>query len=391
MHVAINAQLVSFSESYHNSGISRYTYRLVAGLAQRGGDQRYTVFVNPRDLAGAAHLNSERLRVVPCRWPTQHAAQRILWEQLTLPGLLRRLRVDVFHGPANVLPPRLPCPAVVTVHDLSFMEYPQFFRPTRRIYQRIFTARSVRAATLIIAVSESTRRDLGARLGVDPARMRVIYPAIEERYRPVLDPTALATFRRAHDLPERFLLYLGNLEPRKNVAGLIEAYARLRAADPEAPPLVVAGGKGWLYDTLFERVRTLGLERAITFAGYVRDEEQPLWYAAAELFIYPSYYEGFGLPVVEAMACGAPVITSNVSSLPEVAGAVAVQVDPRDSEALAHAMRDLLQDEQTRQRMKQEGPRWAQQFSAERMVRGCVDAYAEAAGGAGYRSMREAG
>ena len=391
MHVAINAQLVSFSESYHNSGISRYTYRLVAGLSQREGDQRYTVFINARDVSGAAGLSTDRLRLVASQRPIDHPAQRILWEQRVLPRLLRRLGVDVFHAPANVLPPRLPCASVLTIHDLSFIHYPQFFRPTRRIYQRIFTARSARAATLVLAVSQSTRRDLIEHMEVSPGRIRVVYPAIEERFQPSPDPAVVASFRRERGLPERFLLYLGNLEPRKNVAGLVEAYARLRAADPDAPPLVVAGGKGWFYQTVFERVRALDLERAITFAGYVRDEEQPLWYAAAELFIYPSYFEGFGLPVAEAMACGAPVITSNVSSLPEVAGDVAVQVDPHDSGALAHAMQSVLGDEQARQRMAAEGPRWARQFSIERMVRGCSEAYAEAAGVAAERMTMEAG
>jgi glycosyltransferase involved in cell wall biosynthesis len=391
MHVAINAQLVSFSHSYHNSGISRYTYRLISGLARHGGEQRFTVFLNARDVSGAASLRTDRLQLLASRWPTDHPAQRILWEQAALPGLLRRLGVDVFHAPANILPTRLPCPSVLTIHDLSFLHFPQFFGPARRAYQRVFTARSVRAARLVLAASHSTRQDVINHLGADPARVRVVYPAIEERYQPSPDPASLAAFRHEHGLPERFLLYLGNLEPRKNVDGLIEAYARLRAADQDAPPLVVAGGKGWLYQTVFERVRALGLERAITFAGYVRDDEQPLWYAAAELFIYPSYFEGFGLPVAEAMACGVPVITSNVSSLPEVAGDVAVQVDPRDERALAHAMRCLLQDERARQRMTAEGPRWARQFSIERMVRGCSDAYAEAAEVAGQQMTMEVG
>jgi glycosyltransferase involved in cell wall biosynthesis len=391
MLVAINAQLVSFSESYHNSGISRYTHRLVAGLSQGDDDNHYIVFVNARDRGGAADLNSDRMQVVANQWPTVHPAQRVMWEQVALPALLRRMRVDVFHAPANVLPMRVPCASVLTIHDLSFVHYPQFFRPSRRIYQRTFTSRSARAATRVIAVSQSTRSDLIAHFGIDPARIRVVYPAIESRYQPVADPARLAAFRHEHALPERFLLYLGNLEPRKNVEGLVEAYARLRADAPDTPPLVVAGGKGWFYETLFARVRTLGLERSVTFAGYVRDEEQPLWYAAAELFIYPSFFEGFGLPVVEAMACGTPVITSNVSSLPEVAGDVAVQVDPHDSAALAHAMRRLLQDDQTRYRLAAEGPSWARQFSTERTVRGCRDVYAEAAGVARQRQMMEVG
>jgi glycosyltransferase involved in cell wall biosynthesis len=390
MHVAINAQLVSFADSYRNAGVSRYTYRLVDGLSRRECGQRYTAFVSARDRGAVAAIENERLHLVASRWPTDRPAQRVLWEQVVLPDLLRRLRVDVFHSPVNVLPVRLPCASVVTVHDLAFLHYPQYFRPARRVYQRTFTARSARAATLVIAVSESTKGDL-VRLGVAPSRVRVIYPAIEERFRPVADGARLQAFRREHGLPDRFLLYLGTIEPRKNIVGLLEAYARLRADVPDAPPLVLAGAKGWYYDAVFERVRALGLERTVTFAGYVRDEEQPLWYAAAELFVYPSLFEGFGLPVAEAMACGTPVVTSSLSSMPEVAGDAAIQVDPRSAEALAHAMQSVLRDDEARRRLAAEGPRRARQFSIDRMVRECSEVYAEAASLVASRHVVEAG
>lgn len=391
MHVAINAQLVSFTHSYRNAGVSRYTYRLIEGLSRLDAGQRYTVFVSASDQQAVTEFGNERLRLVPSRWPTAQPAQRILWEQTALPDLLRRVRADVFHSPVNVLPLRLPCPSVVTVHDLAFLHYPQFFRPARRIYQRMLTAHSVRVATLVIAVSESTRRDLIEQLGADPARVRVVNPAIEPRFRPIADPARRAAFRHEQGLPERFLLYLGTLEPRKNLVGLVEAYARLRAAEPDAPPLVVAGAKGWYFDEVFAKVRTLGLEQSVTFAGYVSDEAQPLWYAAAELFVYPSFFEGFGLPVAEAMACGTAVITSNVSSLPEVAGDVAVQANPHDADSLAHAMRSLLQDDETRRRLAAEGPRWARRFSSERMVAACSEIYAEAAELPTRRHMVEVG
>jgi glycosyltransferase involved in cell wall biosynthesis len=279
---------------------------------------------------------------------------------------------------------------VVTIHDLAFLHYPQFFRPAQRIYQRTFTTRSARAATLVVTVSESTRRDV-LELGVDPSRVRVIYPAIEERFQPVEDAERLRAFRAAHGLPERYCLFLGTLEPRKNVVGLLEAYARLRGLDAETPPLVLAGAKGWYYDAVFERVRALGLERAVTFAGYVRDEEQPLWYAAAEVFVYPSHFEGFGLPVVEAMASGTPVITSSVSSLPEAAGDAAILVDPSSPEALAHAMHRMLRDGETRLRLVALGLRRAHQFTLERMITAYSEAYVDAARLAGHRPVAEVG
>jgi glycosyltransferase involved in cell wall biosynthesis len=390
MHVALNAQLVSFGDSYRNAGVSRYTYRLVDGLARYGGEQEYSAFVTARDGSSAQALASERVRLVPARWPTERPAQRVLWEQVALPGLLRRLAVDVFHSPVNVLPGRLPCPSVVTIHDLAFLHYPQFFRPARRMYQRTFTTRSARAATLVVTVSESTKRDV-VELGVDPARVRVIYPSIDERFRPVEDPERLRAFRAAQGLPERYCLYLGTLEPRKNVVGLLEAYARLRSLDADAPPLVLAGAKGWYYDAVFERVRALGLERAVTFAGYVRDEEQPLWYAAAEIFMYPSFFEGFGLPVAEAMASGTPVITSNVSSLPEAAGDAAILVDPSSPEPMAHAMHRVLRDREARLRLVALGLRRAHQFSLKHMIEAYSEAYADAARLAGHRYVAEVG
>jgi glycosyltransferase involved in cell wall biosynthesis len=390
MHVAINALLVSFGASYRNAGVSRYTYRLVEGLARAGGGDRYTVFVAGREAAAVRPLSREDFRLVPGGWRTEQPLRRVLWERLALARAVRRVRADVFHSPVNVLPPRLPCPAVVTIHDLAFLHYPQFFRPARRAYQRALTVRSARAATRVIAVSECTRRDL-VRLGVDPARVRVVYPAVEERFRPEADAGRLAAFRRAHGLPERYLLYLGTLEPRKNLGGLLEAYARMRARDAGAPALVIAGAKGWYYDEVFARVRALGIERAVSFAGYVDDADQPLWYAAAELFIYPSWFEGFGLPVAEAMACGTPVITSEVSSLPEVAGDAAVLVDPRDAEALAHAMQTVCADAQTRRRLALAGPRQAQRFSAGSMIQGCREVYVEAVGGAARRQVVVAG
>ena len=377
MHVALNAQLVSFSETYRNAGVSRYTYRLIEGLARDPAGNQYSAFVTARDGRAAKSLASDRMRLVPARWPTERPAQRVLWEQTVLPRELRRRAVDVFHSPVNVLPARLPCPSVVTIHDLAFVHFPQFFRPARRIYQRTFTTRSARAATLVVTVSESTRRDVLA-LGVDPARVRVIYPAIEDRFQPVDDPEVLRAFRAEHGLPERYCLFLGTLEPRKNIVRLLEAYARLRMLDGETPPLVLAGAKGWYYDAIFDRVRTLGLDRSVTFAGYVRDEEQPLWYSAAEIFVYPSLFEGFGLPVAEAMASGTPVITSSVSSLPEVAGDAAILVDPSSPEALAHAMHRALRDGETRGRLLALGLRQAHQFSFERMVNGYRDVYAEA-------------
>lgn len=383
-HVAINAQLVSFGQTYRNAGVSRYTYTLLEALDRYSGDNMtYTVFVSSAEAAAASASpfgRSPRMRLEPARWSTTSPVSRIAWEQARMPARIRAVGAQVFHAPVNVLPELLPCPAVVTIHDLAFVRYPEYFPPARRIYQRTFTQRSARAASLIVADSESTRQDIIATFGAEPERVCVIYPTVSPDFHPIDDVATLAAFRARHDLPERYLLYLGTLEPRKNLMTLVEAYARLRAEVPDAPPLILAGAKGWYYEPLFARARALGLDRYVTFAGYVSREEQALWYAGAALFLYPSLYEGFGLPVAEALACGVPTITTNVSSLPEVAGPIAAQVSPTDAGMLAHAMRDALTDQTLRARVVVEGPQWTQKFSMSRLARRYVEVYQLAAG-----------
>lgn len=392
LRIAINAQLVSFSQSYRNAGVSRYTYTLLTGLAENEATQEYTAFVNPAEAEAAqasASATSGRVRMVAARWRTGSPVRRIMWEQMALPALLREARAEVFHSPVNVLPARLPCASVVTIHDLAFMRYPQYFRPARRVYQQRFTRRSARAASLIVTVSESTKRDVVEYFRVPEGRIRVVYPAIDSDFQPQRDPALRAAFRARHELPERYILFLGTIEPRKNLLTLIEAYAKLRALDDATPQLVIAGAKGWYYSSVFERVRALGLERSVTFAGYVVREEQPLWYSCAEICIYPSLYEGFGLPVVEALACGTPTVTSSVSSLPEAAGGVALLVDPGSQDALAQAMRGVLSDPNARSRAEEAGPLWARRFTPARMALEYADVYREAAAtgnvGAGKR------
>ena len=382
-HVAINAQLVSFGNTYRNAGVSRYTYTLLEALDAYGADDlTYTVFVSSADAEAAAAGplgRSKRMRLVAARTSTASPVRRIVWEQTQLPARIREVGADVFHAPVNVLPERLPCPGVVTIHDLSFVRYPELFRPGRRMYQRAFTQRSARAAAMIVADSESTRQDIISAFAIAPERVVVIYPSLSPDFQPIRDPGTLAAFRARHGLPEQYLLYLGTLEPRKNLITLVEAYARLRAEMPDAPPLVLGGAKGWYYEALFERVRALQLDRYVTFAGYVSREEQALWYAGAALFLYPSLYEGFGLPVAEALACGVPTITSNVSSLPEVAGPVAVQLPPTDARMLAQAMREALTDRTLRERIVVEGPQWTRRFSMDRMARQYAEVYHMAA------------
>ena len=314
------------------------------------------------------------LAALQSRWPTGRAAARVAWEQLAQPGALRRIGADLVHGPVFVAPLFAPCPAVVTIHDLSFIRFPDLFRPANRLYLTALTRLSARRARRLIAVSKHAAAESARLLSVSPERIDVIYHGVDPAFRP-LPADEVAAFRQRRRLPERFAFFVGTLEPRKNLARLVEAFARARDA---RIGLVLAGGKGWLYDELFARVEACGLSDQVIFPGYVTNEELPLWYNAATLLAYPSVYEGFGLPVLEAQACGTPVLTSNLSSLPEAAGGAAVMVDPYDVEALADGLNRLLTDESLRNDLRAAGLARAGQFTWSRAAQETARTYRRA-------------
>jgi len=353
IHVGLNAHLLLLSGGYRSAGITWYIYNLIRHLPEADPGIAYTVFTAERG------CTFEQTTVRWSRWPTWHPPVRILWEQVVQPRAVRRAGVDLLHAPAFVGPLLGSCPTVVTVHDLSFVLYPQNFRAGNRLYLRTMTRLSVRRARRLIAVSESTKQDLVHYYHLPPERIDVVPNGVDDRFRPWPE-AQVAAFRAARGLPERFLLFVGTLEPRKNVAGLIRAYARL---PQPRPPLMLVGGKGWLYDEIFALVESLGLGGKVHFVGYVPAEDLPGWYNAAHLFVYPSLYEGFGLPPLEAMACGTPVISSTTSSLPEVVGRAGLLVDPGDIEALAEAMDRLLNDEDLHAALRTAGPERAAAFS----------------------------
>ncbi|NOZ27369.1 MAG: glycosyltransferase family 4 protein [Chloroflexi bacterium] len=237
------------------------------------------------------------------------------------------------------------------------------------------TRRSVLRARRIIADSFSTRDDLVQTWNIPSERISVVHVGVEKVYRPA-PPEAVEAFRRRRGLPERFVLYLGTLEPRKNVIAAVEAFARwIQATGDRTTWLILGGAKGWYYEQIFSRVQELGITDRVRFPGYIPSAELPDWYRAAEVFLYPSLYEGFGLPPLEAMACGTPVITSNTSSLPEVVGDAALKVDPHDVEAIAEALARLLEDADLRRQLREAGLERARLFSWERTARETIAAY----------------
>jgi glycosyltransferase involved in cell wall biosynthesis len=279
---------------------------------------------------------------------------------------------------AFVAPLFSPCPTVVTVLDLSFLRFPEAFKTFNRLYLGLMTRVSVRRASRVIAISESTRQDVIALLGASPDRVHRVYCGVDSAFRP-LPRAEVDAFRRRKSLPERFILNLGTIEPRKNVMRLVEAYASLVTSAPGEMadvPLVVAGGKGWLADPIYRRVQELGMHDRVRFVGYVPEADKQLWYNAATCFCYPSLYEGFGLPPLEAMACGVPVITADAASLPEVVGDAGLTVPPLDVGALAEALRRVLLDPALRADLAVRGRARALRFSWTEAARQTAQIYA---------------
>lgn len=381
---------IDYTSAVHQgAGIGRYTHQLVSALLELDSQNEYTLLVAGRAPRSQAKSQLFVASPIPARYPNLRVIElplserlwTILWHRLQLPLWVELFSgaLDVFHSPDFSLPPVHLAPTIVTVHDLSFLRVPQCSYPALQSYLCQVVPQSVRRAKMVLADSECTKSDVVELLGVDAARVTVIYAGVGPQFRRVEDEDRLAAVRTHYRLPDRFVLGLGTLQPRKNFERLIEAYAQVKHQIGDKIKLVIAGGLGWLYESIFEKTKELHLQAEVCFPGYVADEDLPALYSMADLFVFPSLYEGFGLPPLEAMACGTPVITSNVSSLPEVVGDAAWMVNPLDVEALAAAMQQVLSDTALRQQMIARGLWQARRFTWEQAARQLLNVYQQVA------------
>jgi glycosyltransferase involved in cell wall biosynthesis len=371
-HIALNGHLLSGESSYRSAGIHGYLYNTLIRLPDAAPEMDFTVMVGR-----GPTLEGLRMGKQVSLLSTERPVVRIFWEQLLAPLALARLKPALLHGMAFTTPLLWHGTSVVTIFDMSFMRYPDRLTRGRRWYLTWFTRLSARRAKRVIAISESGRQEIAALLGLDPARIDVALPGVSADFKPF--PAAeVAGFRTRMGLPERFILHVGTLEPRKNLETLIRAYAGLSQRDQVK--LVLVGAKGWQTGPFFQLIEELGLTLDVILPGYSTPGELPLWYASAEVFAFPSLYEGFGLPVLEAMACGAPVVVSNTTSLPEIVGNDGLQVDPLDVEAWREALTGLLDDPVRRADLSARGRERASHFSWEQTAWQTVASYRAALG-----------
>lgn len=367
MQVGIDARLVF----YHQAGIGQYILRLTQALARINQDDQFLIFQSRKDktrLVDQANFKYQKL------WtPSHHRFERLAMSLELAPHALH-----VLHSPDFIPPQWTRGASVITMHDLAFMLYPRFLtRESARYYGQVDLA--ARHADHIIAVSESTKRDTIRMLGVPEAKITVISEAAHPLFQPIAPELARARVAARFNLPAEYILFVSTIEPRKNLPTLLRAFRRLRDNYKSDATLVIAGNRGWLVEEVDAVIAELNLGDRVRLLGGVPNEELVHLYNAARVFVLPSFYEGFGLPPLEAMACGTPVIVSNVSSLPEVVGDAGMLIKPEDVEGFTVAMWRVLSDDKLRAEMRAKGLKRAQTFSWERAARETLAVYRQVA------------
>jgi glycosyltransferase involved in cell wall biosynthesis len=374
MRIGIDAKVMSLQAG----GTGRAALNLVRSCLQEAEKHypamEFVLFTGPRTSLDG--LQGPNWRVDRRFHAIDSSLMRLLFY---IPTALREQRIDLFHGLDHIGIPltRKVGTYITAIHDVIPLLWPRFFTLRHRLVVALAARRVRQQADLIIAPSAATKADIVRRLHIAPERVTVIPLGCEPRFHPVVDARHLASVRQKYGLPARYLLCVSTLEPRKNLPVLLQAYALLRAErHHEDLKLVIAGRKGWLYQDIFAMVTALDLQQDVVFTGFVDDEDLPDLYRGARLFVFPSLYEGFGLPILEAMASGVPVIASNTSSMPEVAGDAAILVDPRHPQALAEGLRRILAETALRESLQQKGLQQASRFSWEAAAQKTLAVYA---------------
>ena len=372
MRIGVN--LLPFRQ--HLAGAGRYAKNVLENLAEIVGQNIYYLFMTEQ---GQAHFQIPRDSFIHILCPFSPRGQliRILWEQLVLPWQLLYYRIDLLFTPSVAIPAWVPCTTVTTIHDMipfhrEITKYPKI----RAAYIRRMTSRAARRSDIVLTVSENSKREIAQLCRIPEEKILVAPNGVDARYRPIDAQGPMARCRARYGLPARFILFVGTLEPGKNLLGLIEAFRRLKSQGHIPHKLVIVGPHGWGTKPSFEAASEPDLRDEIRITGYIPEEDLPLVYNAADLFVFPSHYEGFGLPALEAMACGIPVIASNVSALPEVIGDAGLLIDPHDVDGLASAMERVLTDQGLRGEMIRKGLERARGFSWRRTAEMIIKTFA---------------
>ncbi len=335
---------------------------LISKLASIDHDNEYVLFTNMEN-SGSFNLEEPNFLEVRCPIPARFRPARILWEQFILPIQCRRHKIDLLHSPGYVSPITLPCPSVVSILDMNYFFFPQDWSKLALLSLKILVPLSARSSREIIALSQSSKRDVVKALKIPEDRINVTYMGVDKIFHPHHTRPEILKIKNRMGIKGNFILSVANSHPHKNLRRLLQAYHILRKDRGITHQLLLAGNPGRDHLELMRTVRKLGIDQEVIFTGYLPGHQMPLVYQAADLFVFPSLYEGFGLPILESMACGTPVVSSNAASLPEVVGKAGILVDPYDIDEMAEAMYRVLSDKSVAEELTKRGLEQSKKFS----------------------------
>lgn len=367
MKIAIN----TLGPSSLKTGIGNYVVNLVNWLARLDTINEYCILSNESNSAFFDVKNKNFHTIVLPKY-TKIKILRIFWEQLRLPFLLKKMNIDLLHSPGFVAPLIKTTKSVVTIHDMTFFSHQEKHTKSKVWYFKNMIPLSAKRADAIIADSDNTKKEISKYLEIPRSKITTVYLGVSKEFKQINKKNARAILRKKYSIENKFILFVGMIEPRKNLLKLVDAFLHIKVP---LLKLVIVGQKGWHTKELFETIKELNLENEVLFPGYVPDGDLVLFYNAAEVFVYPSLYEGFGIPVLEAMACGCPVVTSNVSSLPEIAENAALLVNPLNVNELAKSVHKILKDSTIRDALINRGLRRAKEFTWDKTAHKTLDVY----------------
>ncbi len=360
---------------HHHAGLGRYAGELAHALETIAPQNEYIgLYHATREMQFGSELKNVRAFRVPLdAKPWRMSVLLAYYARLSMDRWLPPC--DVFHATDHLLPPLKNARSVFTIHDLIFRFFPEYHLPLNRWFLDLMLPKFMQRANTVVAVSENTKRDVMRLMNIPAEKIVVIYEGVSSAFRPIENRDELERVRAKYKLPPRYILFFSTIEPRKNLITLLDTYAELLKRGTNVPPLVVMGRKGWLYERTLQHIGALGLSERVVLTNWVEGADVPAVINLADVFVFPSLYEGFGLTPLEAMACGTPIISSNASSLPEVVGDAGILVEPRDVGGFADAITRVLENDALRQELRARGLKQAARFSWERAARDTLTVY----------------
>lgn len=358
-----------------HSGVQYSIENLIAALQQLDLKEHDIEILISENYEGPL-LDNSNVKLKKIQHNLNNRFSRIYYEHVVIPTYLKEEGFDLYHSPGYILPYFSKFKSIVTVHDLIALDFPKLCQNETAAYFKLTLPQSIRKADHIITVSQKVKDDvLNHFPDISEEKIRVIYPGLKANFNSVLDLKIRENIKSLYNLPEQFFLFVGNLEPKKNLTFIIQAYTKIKNMRLCDHKLVIVGQLGWKYDSILSEIKQSRFKQDIILLGYIDEQYLPALYAMADLFLFPSLYEGFGIPALEAMACGCPVIISNRGALPEVTGGAAYQIDPYDIDSLISAILLLLNDRELRENMIQEGILWSKNFTWQKTATNTFDLY----------------